>query len=93
VTPQEHVDVLVTAQRFVDSAVSKTCNVTGETPWEDFVGIYSQVHAGGGKGCTTFNKDGKRMALLTASPGAGSAVTTDDGPSCAIDANGVRSCD
>lgn len=91
VTAQEHVDVLVTAQRYVDSAVSKTCNVTGATPWDEFVGIYAQVHAGGGKGCTTFNRDGKRMALLTA--GAGAAVTTDDGPSCAIDENGVRSCE
>jgi ribonucleoside-diphosphate reductase alpha chain len=91
VTPREHVDVLLTAQRYVDSAVSKTCNVTGETPWEEFVGIYSQVHAGGGKGCTTFNRDGKRMGLLTA--GGPGPITADDGPSCAVDENGVRSCD
>lgn len=89
VTPQEHVDVLVTAQKFVDSAVSKTCNVTGRTPWDEFVGIYAQVHAGGGKGCTTFNGDGKRGALLTAS----APPTADDGPSCAVDLEtGRRDC-
>jgi len=93
VTAAEHVAVLLTAQRFVDSAVSKTCNVTGDTPWEDFTGIYSAVHAGGGKGCTTFNKDGKRMALLKASPGSVAAPEQDDGPSCAVDENGVRSCE
>lgn len=89
VTPQEHVDVLVTAQRYVDSAVSKTCNTTGETPWGEFTGIYSKVHAGGGKGCTTFNRDGKRGTLITASAPA----TADDGPNCAVDPEtGRRDC-
>jgi ribonucleoside-diphosphate reductase alpha chain len=86
VTPAEHVAVLTTAQRYVDSAVSKTCNVTGETPWKDFLGIYTDVHKNGGKGCTTFNRDGKRMALLVqAKP---------EGPSCEIDlTTGTRSCE
>jgi ribonucleoside-diphosphate reductase alpha chain len=86
VTPQEHVDVLVTAQKYVDSAVSKTCNTTGETPWDEFLGIYSQVYKGGGKGCTVFNRDGKRTALLT-------TVKPDEGASCEIDpATGRRDC-
>lgn len=89
VTPQEHVDVLLTAQKYVDSAVSKTCNTTGATPWEEFLGIYSQVHRGGGKGCTTFNQDGKRGALLTSA----APPTADDGPSCAVDPEtGRRDC-
>jgi len=88
VTPKEHVDVILTAQRYVDSAVSKTCNVTGSTPWDEFVGIYAAVHAGGGKGCTTYNRDGKRAPLLTAS----APPTSDDGPSCAVDAEGRRDC-
>jgi ribonucleoside-diphosphate reductase alpha chain len=90
VTPAEHVAVLVTAQRYVDSAVSKTCNVTGACQWDEFTGIYAEVHRKGGKGCTTFNKDGLRGALLAE---AGGPATTDDGPSCAVDESGRRSCE
>lgn len=64
VTVDEHVAVLLTAANRVDSAVSKTVNVDKHVPWKDFVGIYQRVYEGGGKGCTTFNKDGKKWALL-----------------------------
>lgn len=67
VSVKEHIAVLITAQKFVDSAVSKTINMTGSMPWEDFKSIYTSAHAGGAKGCTTFNQDGKRMALLSES--------------------------
>lgn len=91
VTPDEHVKVLLTAQKYMDSAVSKTCNTTGKTPWEDFVGIYSKVYAGGGKGCTTFNCDGKRTALLTASKDEKQAGEV--AQSCEIDPQtGRRDC-
>lgn len=84
VTAREHVDVLVAAQEFVDSAVSKTCNVTGEMPWDDFKRIYVDAWERGAKGCTTFNKDGKRAGLL--SSGEESAV-------CEIDpSTGRREC-
>ena len=33
--------------------------------WEDFKNLYWSAWEGGAKGCTTFNIDGKRMALLT----------------------------
>lgn len=64
VTAEEHLAVLATAQEFVDSAVSKTCNVDGTMPWEEFKGIYFQAWERGCKGCTTYNKDGKRGAVL-----------------------------
>lgn len=65
VTAQEHVGVLCAAQKWVDSSVSKTCNMDGSMPWADFKGLYQSAWEGGAKGCTTFNIDGKRMALLT----------------------------
>ena len=65
VTAQEHIAVLTTVQKWVDSAVSKTCNMDGSMSWEDFKGLYWAAWEGGAKGCTTFNIDGKRMALLT----------------------------
>lgn len=82
VTAAEHVDVLCVAASQVDSAVSKTCNVTGDMPWEDFKRIYADAWQRGAKGCTTFNRDGKRMALLT------------EGVNCQIDPEtGARSCE
>lgn len=93
VTAQEHVAVLASAQKWVDSSVSKTCNMDGSMPWEDFKALYMTAWESGAKGCTTFNIDGKRMALLTGK----SAPKEDDGPmvetSCQIDPDtGRREC-
>jgi ribonucleoside-diphosphate reductase alpha chain len=69
VTAAEHVDVLVTAQKYVDSAVSKTVNMDSGGPdgmkWTEFEAIYMQAWERGAKGCTTFNLSGKRGALLS----------------------------
>jgi ribonucleoside-diphosphate reductase alpha chain len=86
VTAQEHVDVLCTAARLVDSAVSKTCNVTGKMPWDEFKDIYRRAWDGGAKGCTTFNIDGEKMALLRSSPVKDMACTFDP-------TTGTRSCE
>ena len=92
VTAQEHIAVLTTAQMWVDSAVSKTCNMDGSMSWDDFKGLYWAAWKGGAKGCTTFNIDGKRMALLT-----GKSSTPKEEPelasSCTIDPEtGRREC-
>jgi ribonucleoside-diphosphate reductase alpha chain len=64
VTLDEHLGVLLTAQQYVDSAVSKTCNVDDGCSWESFKQVYIKAWEGGAKGCTTFNKNGKRMGIL-----------------------------
>lgn len=64
VSAREHVDVLVAVQAHTDSAVSKTVNTDGTVPWEDFKNIYRDAYQRGAKGCTTFNKDGKRFGLF-----------------------------
>lgn len=64
VTLEEHLNVLLTAQKYVDSAVSKTCNVDDGCSWESFKQVYVDAWRGGAKGCTTFNKNGKRMGIL-----------------------------
>ena len=66
VTLDEHLRVLRTAAKRVDSAVSKTCNVPPGTPWEDFKRVYVEAWLGGAKGCTTFNVGGKRFGVLNA---------------------------
>jgi len=65
-TAEDHMGVLLTAQAYVDSACSKTCNVSPDMPWEDFKGIYMAAWLGGAKGCTTFNPGGKRFGILVA---------------------------
>lgn len=66
VTPQEHLNVLLATQRYVDSSVSKTCNVPSDCSWEDFKNIYMNAWMGGAKGCTTFRIGGKRFGVLVA---------------------------
>jgi len=83
VTAAEHVAVLIAAQKHVDSSISKTCNVDGSMAWDDFKRIYTDVYEGGGKGCTTFNADGRKAPLLVASP---------EGQMCEV-INGARNCE
>jgi ribonucleoside-diphosphate reductase alpha chain len=74
VTADEHIRVLCAAQKHTDSAVSKTCNVDGRMPWDDFKALYHKAWMWGAKSCSVFNSDGKRAGVLTAS---------DDQPQCA----------
>lgn len=60
----DHMRVLIEAYKYVDSAVSKTCNVDPEMPWEDFKAIYQRAWENGCKGCATFNIGGKRTGIL-----------------------------
>lgn len=64
VTIDEHLAVLSTAAHRVDSAVSKTCNVPGTMPWNEFKKVYDRAWELGCKGVTTFNPTGKRFAVL-----------------------------
>ena len=89
VTPQQHVEVLCRAQKYIDSAVSKTCNVAGEISgesapgrisYQNFKELYVQAYKGGAKGCTAYNINGKRAGIL-------------EGAACRIDEHGNRTCD
>lgn len=90
VTVDEHLAVLDVASKWVDSAVSKTCNVSPETPWEAFKSIYIRAWQFGAKGCTTFNTGGKRMGILK-----DTQKDDDEAPAaaCYIDENGRRECE
>lgn len=100
VTASEHVKVLTTAAVHVDSAVSKTCNVSPTMDWTDFKQIYLDAYDGGAKGCTTFNSGGKRFGVLVATssngPAADESPELNDlpGSTCEIDlATGRKSCE
>lgn len=96
VTVDEHLAVLATAQRFVDSAVSKTCNVDGRMAWDEFKSIYDRAWETGCKGITTFNASGKRGGIIVAKdePKQEEQPSEPSGGSCEIDlATGRRSCE
>lgn len=83
----DHLNVLLVASRWMDSAVSKTCNVGEAVSFEDFKDIYWKAWKGGAKGCTTFRAAGKRAGILVAAPEEG------EGAACYIDpATGQKTC-
>ena len=90
VTAEQHVRMLNIASQQVDSAVSKTCNVGDNVPYEDFVELYSLAYKGGASGCTTFRASGRRFGILNAV----SEESVDEGSACFIDPEtGDRTCD
>lgn len=62
---EQHVEMLNIASRYVDSSVSKTCNVGDNTTFEEFKDLYMQAYKGGASGCTTFRAAGMRGGILT----------------------------
>lgn len=87
----EHVNVLIHAAKWVDSAVSKTLNVGKDVSWEDFKSIYVRAWKGGAKGCTTFRAAGERYGILNK---VDVAEDTGEGGACYIDvATGKKECD
>lgn len=90
VTVAEHVAVLALAQAYVDSAVSKTCNVDSSVSWEDFKRVYDRAWELGCKGITTYRTDGKRGAVLVAAD----EEPAQEGSACTFDPeSGRRSCE
>jgi ribonucleoside-diphosphate reductase alpha chain len=63
VSAKEHIAVLTAAQEFVDSSISKTCNVGDAVTWEEFREIYVEAWKGGAKGCTTYRAAGERGGI------------------------------
>lgn len=92
VTIDEHLAVLAVASKWVDSAVSKTCNVPPTTNWEDFKNIYIRAWQLGCRGCTTFNSGGLRAGILMDIDD--DEIPVEDTPSCSYDpVTGKRSCE
>lgn len=88
-TADEHLKVLATATKYVDSAVSKTINVSPDMPWEDFKNIYINAWKMGCKGVTTFNSGGKRYGILNEKK----EEETEEAKACFIDpATGQKEC-
>lgn len=87
VTAREHVAVLCIAQMHVDSAVSKTCNVPTDYPYDDFKQIYIQAYEAGAKGCTTYRPNGNYDDVVKAVTKEAKIEDVDmkDGEACSWD--------
>jgi ribonucleoside-diphosphate reductase alpha chain len=109
VTPEEHVRVQCGAQKWIDSSISKTCNVNGQVSGEgpgitfsEFENIYLLAWVDGAKSCTTYNINGKRSGVISASPQVEAVQAVESlqpQPQDAIEAcfidplTGIRSCE
>jgi len=88
---EDHVRVLNLASAYVDSSVSKTCNVGPSVTFNEFKDVYLQAYNGGASGITTFRPaeyGGKREGILSKKIAA-----PESGAACFIDEDGNRSCD
>lgn len=101
ITAAEHVGVLCTAQRHVDSAVSKTCNVPANFKFDEFKDLYRMAWENGAKGCTTYRPAGNYDEPIKSADGNEArdeehakvaALQEEDGFSgaCALDENGRK---
>ena len=64
ISAEEHLNVLILASKYVDSAVSKTCNVGDNVPYSEFKQLYYKAWEAGCSGITTFRASGKRFGIL-----------------------------
>lgn len=70
-TPQDHLCMQATAQRFVDSSISKTVNCPADISFDAFKDIYRQGYRLGCKGLTTYRPNaitGSVLSVETAQP-------------------------
>jgi ribonucleoside-diphosphate reductase alpha chain len=85
ISADDHIRVLCSAQKYIDSAISKTCNIGDDVTFEEFKDIYLKAWRGGAKGCTTFRPSGKRFGIMQ--------PKKEEGAACFIDPEtGVKTC-
>ena len=88
-TVDDHLNMQIAVQPFIDSAVSKTINVGSQVSFVEFKEVYMKAWKGKLKGVTTFRLDGKRYGILNkVEPEA-----IEDGAACFIDPEtGQKEC-
>ena len=64
-TPRDHLVMQAAAQRYVDSAISKTINLPEDIPFEAFKDVYREAYRLGCKGCTTYRPNEITGAVLS----------------------------
>ena len=64
-TPADHLAMQATAQRFIDSSISKTVNCPEDIAFEEFSDIYARAFDLGCKGCTTYRPNAVTGSILS----------------------------
>lgn len=64
ITPEDHIRVQTTFQRYIDNAISKTINFPESASLEDIEKGYLQAWAGGAKGCTVYRNNSRVYQVL-----------------------------
>ena len=64
-TPADHLAMQATAQRYIDSSISKTINCPEDISFEDFADVYSRAFDMGCKGCTTYRPNAVTGSVLS----------------------------
>ena len=94
ISAREHLDVLVLASRYVDSAVSKTCNVGDGVKFDEFKELYTDAWEAGCSGITTFRASGKRFGILNEVKEPANDNEEPKAEACFIDpATGQKTCE
>lgn len=82
-TPEEHVDVQATIQKYVDASISKTVNTPNSFTVEDVKRLYMQSYKKGLKGITMF-RDGSREAVLERGDTSANTVSKIEGTNAPV---------
>tara|TARA_Y100001951_G_C11272165_1_gene259485 strand:- start:749 stop:1450 length:702 start_codon:yes stop_codon:yes gene_type:complete len=83
-TIDDHINMQIAVQPYIDSAVSKTINVGDGVKFDEFKNVYLRGWKGKLKGVTTFRLNGKRYGILNKSS---------EGTACFFDPNtGEKEC-
>lgn len=67
-SPEEHIGVQATIQRWVDSAISKTCNVPNDYTQEQVGALYRLMHQLNCKGGTVYRDGSRDVQVLNLKP-------------------------
>ena len=72
-SPAEHLAVQASAQKYIDSSISKTINCPASIRFQDFKDIYRRAYVEGCKGCTTYRPNPVTGAILQTDTAADAA--------------------
>jgi ribonucleoside-diphosphate reductase alpha chain len=77
-TAQEHMQMMEAVQPFIDTAISKTVNVSADYPYDDFKGLYLEGWKAGLKGLATYRPNSVLGSVLSVGPTVTSPAVSPD---------------